>query len=111
MTEVVAAIRRVTDNMGEISAASREQSQGVAQVGDAVAHLDRATQQNAAMVEQSAAAAQALKQQAAQLAEVVSVFHLSQAAPGSAQAAAARRASSASLAPSPLALRLPGTAV
>ena len=111
MTDIVDQAQRVADLIAEISNATAEQTEGIAQVGDAVAHLDRATQQNAAMVEQSAAAAQALKQQAAQLAEVVSVFHLSQAAQGSAQAAAARRASSASLAPSPLALRLPGAAV
>lgn len=111
MTDIVDQAQRVADLIAEISNATAEQTEGIAQVGDAVAHLDRATQQNAAMVEQSAAAAQALKQQAAQLAEVVSVFHLSQAAPGSAQAAAARPASSASLAPSPLALRLPGATV
>ena len=111
MTDIVDQAQRVADLIAEISNATAEQTEGIAQVGDAVAHLDRATQQNAAMVEQSAAAAQALKQQAAQLAEVVSVFHLSQAAQGSAQAAGARRASSASLPPSPLALRLPGAAV
>jgi methyl-accepting chemotaxis protein len=61
MTEVVAAIRRVTDIMGEISAASTEQSQGVAQVGEAVTQMDQATQQNAALVEESAAAAESLK--------------------------------------------------
>lgn len=111
MTDIVDQAQRVADLIAEISNATAEQTEGIAQVGDAVAHLDRATQQNAAMVEQSAAAAQALKQQAAQLAEVVSVFHLSQAAQGSAQAAAARPASSASLPPSPLALRLPGATV
>ncbi len=52
------------------------QTDGIAQVGEAVAHLDRSTQQNAALVEQSAAAAQTLKQQAAQLAQAVSVFRL-----------------------------------
>ncbi|HQQ71342.1 MAG TPA: methyl-accepting chemotaxis protein, partial [Alicycliphilus sp.] len=57
MTEVVSAIRRVTDIMGEISAASREQSAGVAQVGEAVTQMDQATQQNAALVEESSAAA------------------------------------------------------
>jgi methyl-accepting chemotaxis protein len=61
MAEVVAAIRRVTDIMGEISAASTEQSQGVAQVGEAVTQMDQATQQNAALVEESAAAAESLK--------------------------------------------------
>jgi methyl-accepting chemotaxis protein len=76
MTEVVTSIRRVTDIMGEITAASVEQSQGVAQVGDAVTQMDQATQQNAALVEESAAAAESLKLQAAQLVEVVAVFKL-----------------------------------
>ena len=61
MTEIVTAIKRVTDIMGEISAASTEQSAGVAQVGEAVSQMDQATQQNAALVEQSAAAAESLK--------------------------------------------------
>jgi methyl-accepting chemotaxis protein len=76
MTEVVAAIRCVTDIMGEISAASSEQSSGVAQVGEAVTQMDQATQQNAAMVEQSAAAAESLKAQAQQLVQAVAVFKL-----------------------------------
>ncbi|WP_305037007.1 methyl-accepting chemotaxis protein [Paucibacter sp. KBW04] len=74
--EVVNSIRRVTDIMGEISAASQEQSTGVTQVGRAVAHMDRATQENAALVEQSAAAAESLKLQAQQLVDSVSVFKL-----------------------------------
>jgi methyl-accepting chemotaxis protein len=76
MQEVVGAIRRVTDIMGEISAASTEQSSGVAQVGEAVTQMDQATQQNAALVEESAAAAESLKVQARQLLEAVSVFKL-----------------------------------
>jgi len=75
MTEVVNAIRRVTDIMGEISAASSEQSTGVAQVGEAITQMDQATQQNAALVEESAAAADSLRTQAAQLVEAMSVFH------------------------------------
>ena len=77
MTEVVTAIRRVTDIMGEISAASVEQSAGVAQVGEAVTQMDQATQQNAALVEESAAAAESLKVQALQLVQAVAVFKLS----------------------------------
>ncbi|PUA97737.1 methyl-accepting chemotaxis protein [Acidovorax sp. 107] len=77
MTEVVSAIRRVTDIMGEISAASSEQSQGVSQVGEAITQMDQATQQNAALVEQSAAAADSLKTQAGQLVDAVAVFRLS----------------------------------
>ncbi len=76
MTEVVGSIRRVTDIMGEISAASTEQSTGVAQVGQAVSQMDQATQQNAALVEESAAAAESLKQQAHQLLQAVAVFKL-----------------------------------
>ncbi len=76
MSEVVASIRRVTDIMGEISAASTEQSQGVAQVGEAITLMDQATQQNAALVEESAAAAASLKTQAQQMVEAVSVFKL-----------------------------------
>ena len=76
MTEVVGAIRRVTDIMGEISAASREQSSGVAQVGEAVTQMDQATQQNAALVEESSAAASSLSQQAGDLVQAVAVFKL-----------------------------------
>jgi len=77
MTEVVSAIRRVTDIVGEISAASSEQSSGVAQVGEAVTQMDQATQQNAALVEQSAAAAASLRNQASLLVDAVAVFKLS----------------------------------
>jgi len=76
MTEIVGSIKRVTDIMGEISAASAEQSAGVAQVGEAVSQMDQATQQNAALVEESAAAAESLKQQAQQLVQTVAVFKL-----------------------------------
>ena len=76
MNEVVSAIKRVTDIMGEISAASHEQSLGVAQVGEAVGHMDQTTQQNAALVEQMAAAASGLKSQAQDLVQVVAVFKL-----------------------------------
>jgi methyl-accepting chemotaxis protein len=77
MTEVVSSIGRVTDIMGEISAASSEQSLGVAQVGEAVSQMDQATQQNAALVEQMAAAASSLKSQAHELVGTVAVFKLS----------------------------------
>uniref|UniRef100_UPI00406D0CF4 methyl-accepting chemotaxis protein n=1 Tax=Rhodoferax sp. GW822-FHT02A01 TaxID=3141537 RepID=UPI00406D0CF4 len=76
MTEVVSSIRRVTDIMGEISAASAEQAAGVGQVGEAVTELDQATQQNAALVEEMAAAASSLKGQAQDLVQAVSVFQL-----------------------------------
>jgi methyl-accepting chemotaxis protein-1 (serine sensor receptor) len=77
MTEVVASIRRVTDIVAEISAASSEQSQGVSQVGEAITQMDQVTQQNAALVEESAAAADSLRLQAQQLVEAVAVFRLS----------------------------------
>ncbi len=76
MQEVVASIRRVSDIVSEISAASAEQSSGVAQVGQAITRMDQGTQQNAALVEQSAAAADSLKQQAEQLVSAVAVFKL-----------------------------------
>jgi methyl-accepting chemotaxis protein-1 (serine sensor receptor) len=76
MGEIVASVRRVTDIMGEISAATSEQSTGVAQVGEAVAQMDQATQQNSALVEESAAAAESLKLQARRLVEAVAVFKL-----------------------------------
>ena len=76
MTEVVSSIKRVTDIMGEISAASTEQSLGVSQVGDAVTQMDQATQQNAALVEEMAAAASSLRTQAQDLVQTVAVFKL-----------------------------------
>ena len=76
MTEIVTSIARVTDIMGEISAASSEQSDGVGQISQAIAQMDQATQQNAALVEESAAAAQSLQQQAAELVAAVSQFRL-----------------------------------
>jgi methyl-accepting chemotaxis protein len=92
MTEVVSSIRRVTDLMGEISAASVEQSQGVAQVGEAVTQMDQTTQQNAALVEEMAAAADSMKIQAQELVQTVAVFKLAQGqggfAPGTPRAAA-----------------------
>jgi aerotaxis receptor len=74
MESIVAQVRRVSDLIGEISAATREQSQGIVQVGTAMGHLDQVTQQNAALVEQSAAASQSLRQQAELLADAIGVF-------------------------------------
>ncbi len=76
MTEVVSSIRRVADIIGEVSAASNEQSLGVAQVGEAISQMDQVTQQNAALVEESAAAANSLHSQAEQLLQSVAVFKL-----------------------------------
>jgi methyl-accepting chemotaxis protein len=76
MVEVVNSIKRATDIMGEISAASSEQTAGVTQVGEAIGQMDQATQQNAALVEQMAAAASSLKNQAQDLVQTVAVFEL-----------------------------------
>ena len=76
MEEVVASIGRVSAIVAEISAASSEQSAGVSQVGEAVMHMDQATQQNAALVEESAAAADSLRLQAQELLQAVALFRL-----------------------------------
>ncbi|MEP6876596.1 MAG: methyl-accepting chemotaxis protein, partial [Burkholderiales bacterium] len=86
MNEVVSSIKRVTDIMGEISAASVEQSAGVSQVAEAVSQMDQVTQQNAALVEQSAAAAESLKVQAQALVQTVAVFRLASGTPKEASA-------------------------
>ncbi len=76
MDEVVASVKRVTDIMGEIANASQEQSAGIAQVNLSIIEMDSMTQQNAALVEEAAAAAQSLQDQASELAHVVSIFKL-----------------------------------
>jgi methyl-accepting chemotaxis protein len=76
MDEVVVSVKRVTDIMSEITAASQEQSAGIEQVNQAVTQMDEVTQQNAALVEQAAAAAESLEEQARTLAETVAVFRL-----------------------------------
>ena len=91
MGEIVQAVRRVTDIMNEISAASQEQTTGIEQVNQAVAQMDQVTQQNAALVEEAAAAAGALEEQAQKLKSVVSVFSLSSDAGTTRQLAAPAR--------------------
>lgn len=76
MDDIVGQVKRVADLIGEISSASMEQAQGIGQIGDAVTQLDQMTQQNSALVEESAAAAESLKHQATKLAELVGVFKL-----------------------------------
>ncbi len=91
MSEIVGSVQRVTDIMGEITAATSEQADGIAQVNAAVAQLDQMTQQNAALVEQSAAAASSMKDQAHRLAGVVATFKLDGAvAPSKSHSHAAR---------------------
>jgi len=103
MGEIVAQVKRVTDLIGEITAASLEQSSGVTQVNEAVTQLDQTTQQNAALVQQSAAAAASLREQADRLAEAVAMFRLSrdQTRQVLAKAQAASRAQAAKPAPQP----------
>ena len=82
MDEIVGSVKRVTDIMGEIEAASREQTQGIEQINQAITQMDQVTQQNAALVEEAAAAAASLQEQASGLSQVVSVFKLdSESAP------------------------------
>jgi len=91
--EVVASVRRVSDIMAEISAASGEQSAGIEQVGAAIHQMDMVTQQNAALVEEAAAATESMQEQARHLAEAVSVFkldHTAAPAPGPASRTPAR---------------------
>jgi methyl-accepting chemotaxis protein len=76
MTEIVGSVQRVSDIIGEITAAATEQSQGIGEVNTSVTQLDQMTQQNAALVEQSAAAAESLREQAARLAKLVDTFRL-----------------------------------
>jgi methyl-accepting chemotaxis protein len=80
MEEIVTSIKRVTDIMSEISAASLEQSSGIEQVNQAITQMDEVTQQNAALVEEAAAAAESMEEQAQHLAEAVAIFRVSDAA-------------------------------
>ncbi|MEB1611528.1 methyl-accepting chemotaxis protein [Xanthomonas campestris] len=78
MGEIVTSVQRVTDIMGEISAASQEQSAGIEQVNHTVTQMDEATQQNAALVEEATAAARAMEDQAGQLSDAVAIFKIQQ---------------------------------
>ena len=82
MTDIVSSVQRVSDIIGEITAAATEQSRGISEVNTSVLELDQMTQQNAALVEQSAAAAESLREQAERLAQVVGTFKLSNADAG-----------------------------
>ena len=117
MKTIVQEVRRVTDLISEISAATGEQTQGIGQISDAVAQLDQVTQQNAALVEESAAAAESLNHQAQQLVQAVAVFKLGGEAPASAASTlpgrrgpAPRAPVAAPAAPPPLASRTRPTA-
>ncbi|MDQ1922980.1 methyl-accepting chemotaxis protein [Massilia pseudoviolaceinigra] len=100
MEEVVASVQRVTAIIGEIAVASGEQNVGIDLINDAIGQMDAVTQQNAALVEQAAAAAEAMKQQAASLAEAVSIFKIGDHHMAAAPAArAARRSAPTARAP------------
>ncbi|MFN5048347.1 methyl-accepting chemotaxis protein, partial [Roseateles sp.] len=101
MNDIVASVQRVTDIIGEITAAASEQSDGIGQVNQSVSQLDQMTQQNAALVEQSAAAAESLKDQAERLAQAVDKFRISSSAAHTLPAVASHkpRASRAAAAP------------
>jgi methyl-accepting chemotaxis protein len=81
MREIVTSIQRVTEIMADIQAANSEQSTGIEQINQAIVQMDQVTQQNAALVEESAAASEAMQDQARKLAELVSVFRVAQSAP------------------------------
>jgi methyl-accepting chemotaxis protein len=80
MDAVVASVKRVTDIIAEIAAASREQTEGIEQVNQAITQMDHVTQQNAALVEEAAAAAESMEEQAQRLAEAVAVFKVEETA-------------------------------
>jgi len=103
MTEIIGAVQRVTDIMGEIAAASEEQSSGIDQVARAVTQMDEVTQQNAALVEEAAAAASSLEDQAAKLRTTVSVFSVDEAGGSASPAMAGKPVKSAVRRPAPAA--------
>jgi len=111
MGDILQAVRRVTDIMGEIAAASEEQSSGISQVGRAVTQMDEVTQQNAALVEQAAAAASSLQDQAARLRQAIGMFRVngSEAAIASTTAASAAKKSATTVAKAPSAPVAPVT--
>jgi methyl-accepting chemotaxis protein len=98
MEEIVGSVQRVTGIIGEISAATEEQRAGIGQINDAVTQMDQVTQQNAALVEQAAAASAAMQDQARQLARVVGVFRMADDAAAVRGQPQARRGQAPSLA-------------
>jgi methyl-accepting chemotaxis protein len=93
MGEIVTSVKRVTDIIADISAASQEQSAGIEQVNQAITQMDESTQQNAALVEEASAAARSLEQQSEQLVQTVAVFRLEESRAETRTAAAARASS------------------
>jgi methyl-accepting chemotaxis protein len=107
MAEIVGSVSRVTDIMAEITAASQEQTAGIEQVNSAIAQMDQTTQQNAALVEEASAAAQALQDEAARLAQAVGIFRLNDQPPVRAQARTAMAAAPRAALARPAASRTP----
>jgi methyl-accepting chemotaxis protein len=98
MTDIVGSVQRVSDIISEITSATEEQTAGIGQINQAIAQMDQVTQQNASLVEEAAAASEAMQEQAAHLAEVVSVFKLDDAAmPAAARPAGPTRAPAAAV--------------
>jgi len=110
MNEIVGAVKRVTDIMAEISAASQEQSSGIEQVNQAIAQMDEATQQNAALVEEAAAAAESLQDQAVNLTRAVAVFKLEHAEPGASAVVSSGEKLAATVTPLPSRAKAPSAA-
>ncbi|MDH5829017.1 methyl-accepting chemotaxis protein, partial [Luteimonas sp. M1R5S18] len=106
MGEIVTSVKRVTDIIADISAASQEQSSGIEQVNQAITQMDEGTQQNAALVEEATAAARAMETHAGDLVRTVAIFRTGTGAQVAAPAAAAppqsRKAASAGARPAPL---------
>ncbi|WP_409269694.1 methyl-accepting chemotaxis protein [Massilia sp. BHUDP2] len=111
MDEVVTSVKRVTDIMSEIANASAEQSAGIEQVNLSIIEMDSMTQQNAALVEEAAAAAQSLQDQASELARVVSIFKLSEGEQYQAEAAVAAPATGTAVVVRPAAVKRPAPAL
>ncbi|MDN8611487.1 methyl-accepting chemotaxis protein [Variovorax ginsengisoli] len=88
MEEIVGSVKRVTDIMGEITAASQEQTSGIEQINQAITQMDQVTQQNAALVEEAAAAAASLQEQAGNLSQIVGTFKLDDGGPAAVVASA-----------------------
>jgi methyl-accepting chemotaxis protein len=105
MSEIVDSVRKVSDLIGEISSSATEQRDGIGQVNQAVAQLDQMTQQNAALVEESAAAAAGLRDQAQRLSEVVSVFNVGSSAVSTVTSSDSKRREPSSAAPAAPALK------
>ncbi len=103
MQEIVESVRRVTDIMGEITAASQEQTAGIDQINVAITQMDQVTQQNAALVEEASAASEAMQEQAGKLAQVVSVFKLDSSRVAAVRAVPTKRQRTVGLAARPVA--------